>query len=441
MVTTFDRSHTDDLLAFLSASPTPFHAAEEAARRLEQAGFQRLTETAAWSAGPGGAFVVRGGALVAWYLSPDAPAEPSRPFRIVGTHTDSPNLRIKPIPDLEYYGWRQVNVEVYGGPLLNSWLDRDLGLAGRLAMRDGSQPLVNIDRPLLRIPQLAIHLDPGVREGLTLNPQIHLTPVWGLGPVREGDLLRYVADEHGLRYRDILGWDLMTYDVQAPSYLGRERELVASARLDNLLSFHAGLAALIGAAEAARAAEADGGSSAGGPVSIPMLVGSDHEEIGSTSTSGAAGPFLGDVLDRLIALRGGGVEDRARAYAGSVLASADMAHAVHPNYPERHDSVHRPMPNSGPALKVNASQHYATDGVTRAIWARACEAAGVPTQVFTSRNDMRCGSTIGPITATRLGIATFDVGVPSLSMHSVRELCGADDPWRLAAALGAFLAG
>ena len=426
MVTTFDRTHTDDLLAFLTASPTPFHAVAEAARRLERAGFRRLAETAAWDAAAGGAFVVRGGALVAWFLPEGADA--ARPFRIVGTHTDSPNLRVKPVPDSEAYGWRQVNIEVYGGALHNTWLDRDLGLAGRLAMRDGSEPLVDVSRPLLRVPQLAIHLDPGVREGLALNPQTQLTPVWGLGPVVEGDLLRFVAGEHGLRFEDVLGWDLMTYDVAPPSYLGRDGELIAAPRLDNLLSLHAGLAALLAAAEA---------GPDGGP--IPVLVGSDHEEIGSESATGAAGPFLGDVLERLVELRGGGAEARARAFSGSVLASADLAHAVHPNYPERHDPSHRPQANGGPALKVNANQHYATDGATRAVWARACAAAGVPNQVFVARNDMRCGSTIGPITATRLGIATFDVGVPALSMHSIRELCGADDPWRLAAALTAFL--
>jgi aspartyl aminopeptidase len=426
MVTTFDRTHTDELLAFLTAAPTPYHAVAEAARHLEQAGFQRLIETAPWDDTPGGRYVIRGGALIAWFLP--AGAEAHRPFRIIGSHTDSPNLRVKPIADSGAYGWRQVNIEVYGGAIYNSWLDRDLGLAGRLALRDGSEPLVNISRPLLRVPQLAIHLDRGVNDGLALNPQTHLTPIWGLGRVVEGDLVRFIAAEHGLRFEDVLGWDLMAYDVHAPSYLGRDGELIAAPRLDNLLSFHAGLAALTTAAEQA---------GADGP--IPVLVGSDHEEIGSESATGAAGPFLETVLERLVELRGGGIEARARAYAGSMLASVDMAHAVHPNYSERHDAEHRPLANGGPALKVDAKQRYATDGVTRAMWARTCEVAKVPNQVFVSRNDLPCGSTIGPITATRLGIATFDVGVPSLSMHSIRELCGADDPWRLAAVLSAFL--
>ena len=434
MVTTFDRAHTDDLLAFLAACPTPYHAVAEAARRLEQAGFQRLAETAAWDSAAGGRYVIRGGALIAWYL-PEG-AEATRPFRIIGTHTDSPNLRIKPIADSGSHGWRQVNIEVYGGALHNSWLDRDLGLAGRMVLRDGTEALVDISRPLLRVPQLAIHLDRGVNEGLKLNPQTQLAPVWGLGQVIEGDLIRFVAAEHGLRFDDVLGWDLMAYDVVPPSYLGRDGELIAGPRLDNLLSFHAGVAALIAAAQEGPAGAFTAGRS--GPP-IPVLIGSDHEEIGSESATGAAGPFLENVLERLVELRGSGVEARARAFAGSVLASADMTHAVHPNYAERHDPAHQPCVNGGPAVKVNTNQHYATDGVTRAVWARACEAAKVPNQVFVSRNDLRCGSTIGPITATRLGIATFDIGVPCLSMHSIRELCGADDPWRLAAVLTAFL--
>ncbi|MBS2963260.1 M18 family aminopeptidase [Actinocrinis puniceicyclus] len=422
----FDRTHTDNLLTYLAASPTPYHAVAEAAALLDKGGFRQLSETEAWDGQPGGQYVIRGGALVAWYLPTDA--EPSRPFRIIGTHTDSPNLRVKPVPDTGALGWRQVAVEVYGGALFNSWLDRDLGLAGRLALRDGSQRLVRVDRPLLRVPQLAIHLDRGVNEGLKLNPQAHLTPVWGLGEPVEGDLIEFLAQEHDLAPEEVLGWDLMVHDVLAPAYLGRDAELVAAARLDNLLSVHAGVGALLAAARSGIGA---------GP--IPMLAAMDHEENGSVSTTGAAGPFLESVLERLVEVRGGGVDARARAYAGSVMASADLAHAVHPNYPERHDSGHRPLANGGPVLKVNANQRYATDGATRAVWARACEAAEVPWQTFVSRNDQPCGSTIGPIASSRLGIATFDIGVAALSMHSVRELCGADDPWRLAAALAAFL--
>jgi aspartyl aminopeptidase len=430
MATKFDRAHTDDLLAFLRAAPTPFHAVAQAAERLEQAGFTRLEETQSWADGAatGAKYVVRGGALVAWYLP--AGAEAARPFRLLGSHTDSPNLRVKPVPDTGMLGWRKIAVEVYGGPLYNSWLDRDLGLAGRLVLRDGTEHLVNVDRPLLRVPQLAIHMDRGVNaEGLKLNAQQHLSPIWGLGEPYEGDLIAFVAAEHNVRAEDVLGWDLMTYDLAPPAYLGREAEFVVSGRLDNLVSVHASVAALA-------AAVADLPDDA----PIPVITAMDHEETGSDSASGASGPFLETVLERLIEVRGGGVEARSRAYAASFVASADMAHAVHPNFPEKHDSGHRPLPNGGPVLKVNVNQRYATNGASQAVWARACERAGVPWQTFVSRNDQPCGTTIGPLTATRLGIETFDVGVPGLSMHSARELVGADDPWILAAALNAFLA-
>jgi aspartyl aminopeptidase len=431
MATRFDQAHTDELLAFLRSSPTPFHAVAEAAARLEQAGFSRLREGESWAgeAAVGARYVLRGGALIAWIMPEGAEAE--RPFRILGSHTDSPNLRVKPVPDTATLGWRQIAVEIYGGVLLNSWLDRDLGLAGRLVLRDGTERLVNLERALLRVPQLAVHLDRSVNpEGLKLNPQHHLYPIWGLGDAHEGDLIDFVATEHSVPADEVLGWDLMTYDVQPPAYLGREAEFVVGGRMDNLVSVHASVAAM-----AAAAAEGVGA----GP--IPVMAAMDHEETGSDSTSGAAGPFLEAVLERLIELRGGRVEARARAYAGSFVASADMAHAVHPNYAERHDPGHRPLPNGGPVLKVNANQRYATDGRNRAVWAQACERAGVPWQTFVGRNDIPCGSTIGPITATRLGISTFDVGVPGLSMHSTRELVGSDDPWMLAAALRAFLDG
>jgi len=433
MPTKFDRAHTDELLGFLRSSPTPFHAVAEAAARLEQAGFRQLAETDSWADGAatGSCYVLRGGALVAWHLPADA--ESSRPFRVLGSHTDSPNLRVKPMPDAGVLGWRQVAVEVYGGPLYNSWLDRDLGLAGRLVLRDGSARLVNVDRPLLRVPQLAVHLDRGVNaEGVKLNAQNHLMPIWGLGEVHEGDLIGFVAAEHNLRAEDVLGWDLMTYDLTPPAYLGREAEFVASGRIDNLVSVHASVAALTAVVN-------DPEFPADAP--IPVMAAMDHEETGSNSYSGASGPFLEAVLERLIEVRGGGNEARARAYAGSFVASADMAHAVHPNYAERHDGSHRPRPNGGPVLKVNVNQRYATNGRGQGVWARACEKAGTPWQTFVSRNDQPCGTTIGPITATRLGIEAFDIGVPGLSMHSARELCGADDPWILASALTAFLEG
>ncbi|MEV5508864.1 M18 family aminopeptidase [Streptomyces orinoci] len=423
----FDRGHTDDLLTFLAASPSPYHAVANTAERLEKAGFRQVAETDPWDAAGGGKFVIRGGAIVAWYVPDGATA--ATPFRIVGAHTDSPNLRVKPLPDTGSHGWRQVAVEVYGGTLLNTWLDRDLGLSGRITLRDGSSRLVNVDRPLLRVPQLAIHLDRSVNEGLKLDKQRHMTPIWGLGPVDEGGLIRFVAEETGTSAGEILGWDLMVHSVEPPAYLGRDRELVAGPRMDNLLSVHAGTAALAAAVTGEQL-----------PF-IPVLAAFDHEENGSQSDTGAEGPLLGSVLERSVYARGGSYEDRARAFAGTVCLSSDTGHAVHPNYPERHEPGHLPLPNGGPLLKTNVNQRYATEGTGRAVFTAACERAGVPFQHFVSNNSVACGTTIGPITAARHGIATVDIGVALLSMHSARELCGADDPHLLASVLTAFLEG
>ncbi|MFF3729534.1 M18 family aminopeptidase [Streptomyces sp. NPDC002476] len=425
------RSHADDLLSFIKASPSPYHAVACAAQRLEKAGFRELHGTDDWTGTTGGCFVTRGGALIAWYVPEGAPAH--TPFRIVGTHTDSPNLRVKPTPDTGTAGWRQVAVEVYGGVPLNTWLDRDLGISGRLALRGPGgtveSRLVQIDEPLLRVPQLAIHLDRTVNEGLVLDRQRHLAPLWALGAPEEGALLRRVARTVEADREDVLGWDLMLHDVQPPGYLGADREFVVSARLDNLVSVHAGVTALAAAATAHDE-----------PAYVPVLAAFDHEEVGSGSETGAQSPLLERVLGRTVTARGGGPEDWARALSGAFCVSSDMAHAVHPNYAERHDPGHQPLPNGGPTVKVNVNQRYATDSTGMAVFAAACERAGAPWQPFVSNNAMPCGTSIGPLTAARLGVTTVDVGVPGLSMHSARELCGAADPGHLAAVLGAFMA-
>ncbi|MEV6395016.1 M18 family aminopeptidase [Streptomyces sp. NPDC051907] len=423
----FDRGHTDDLMSFLTAGPSPYHAVAAAAERLEKAGFRQVLETDSWDGAAGGRYVLRGGAIIAWYVPEGAQAH--TPFRIVGAHTDSPNLRVKPLPDTGAHGWRQIAVEVYGGTLLNTWLDRDLGLAGRLSLRDGTHQLVNVDRALLRVPQLAVHLDRSVNtDGLKLDRQRHMQPIWGLGEVAEGDLIDFLEEEAGIAQGEVVGWDLMVHAIEPPAYLGRDRELLAGPRMDNLISVHAGTAALAAAA----------GQSL--PY-IPVLAAFDHEENGSQSDTGAEGPLLGSVLERSVFARGGSYEDRARAFAGTVCLSSDTGHAVHPNYGERHDPTHHPRANGGPILKVNVNQRYATDGSGRAVFAAACEKAGVPWQTFVSNNAMPCGTTIGPITAARHGIQTVDIGVAILSMHSARELCGAEDPYLLANALTAFLEG
>ncbi|WP_406837420.1 M18 family aminopeptidase [Streptomyces sp. AHU1] len=426
---TLDRGHNDDLFGFVRASPSPYHVVASAVQRLEKAGFAELRERDDWTAGAGGGrYVVRGGALIAWYAPPDAPAR--TPFRIVGAHTDSPNLRVKPTPDTGSAGWRQIAVEIYGGVPLNTWLDRDLGVSGRLALRDGSTRLVRVDKPLLRVPQLAIHLDRTVNEGLALDRQRHMTPLWGLGGPRSGALLARIADEAGVDFGEVLGWDLMLHDVQPPGYLGADEEFIVASRLDNQISVHAGVTALVAAAGSARP-----------PAYVPVLAAFDHEEVGSGSESGAQGPFLERVLSRGAAARGGGPEDFDRALADALCVSSDMSHAVHPNYAERHDPDHRPLPNGGPVIKVNVNQRYATDGTGVAAFAAACERAGVPWQPFVSHNAMPCGTSIGPITAARLGVATVDVGVAGLSMHSARELCGARDPELLARVLTEFVTG
>ena len=433
-----DISAALDLAGFIAASPTPFHAAAEAERRLAAAGFTPvagLDATADRDAGAGmREYLVRDGAVLAWSVPAGVAAD--APVRIVAAHTDSPALKVKPRPDTGRAGWRQVGVEVYGGPLWNSWLDRDLSVAGRLVLADGSTTLVNVGRPLLRVPQPAPHLDRGVNErGLKLDPQQHLAPVWGVGEVREGDLVEFLAAEAGVAAGDVAGHDLVLHDVTPPARLGRDGELLAAPRLDNLSSTHGGLAGFL-AATGPGAGEA--GAAADGAVLVYAAF--DHEEVGRESVTGAAGPLLDFVLRRVWPAYQRPLPPGSPAVAGSFCLSADAAHAAHPNYLEFHDPSHLLAPGGGPALKRNASQRYPTDAVGEAAWRRACEQAGVPSQVFVGRNNIACGSTIGPSIAARTGIRTLDIGIPILSMHSARELCGTADPGYLAAACAAFLA-
>jgi aspartyl aminopeptidase len=422
--------HIRDLGDYVSASPSSFHAVHEAARRLDEAGFTGLDELEPWDAVAGKFYVIRDGALIAW-VTPDG-AGPTTGFNILGAHTDSPSFKLKPKPTTGRFGWLQAGVEVYGGPLLNSWLDRELQLAGRLVMLDGTQHLAATG-PLLRFPQLAIHLDRAVNEGLTLDKQQHMNPVFGLGDAAGEDLLGLLAERVSgagagtIDPAQIGGYDVVIADTQPSAVFGAKGEFFASGRLDNLSATHAGLVALI-----ALASRPGGGSSTTGSAPIAVLAAFDHEEIGSASRSGACGPVLEDVLVRISDGLGASVSQRRQAFAASFCVSADAGHAVHPNYPERHDPVNRPVLNGGPLLKINANQRYATDAAGAALWARLCGDAGVPYQEFVSNNVMPCGSTIGPLTATRLGIRTVDVGVPLLSMHSARELCGVEDPHRLA---------
>jgi aspartyl aminopeptidase len=415
--------HVADLAAFVEASPSSHHAAAEGARRLAAAGYAEQQESAAWDSDPGGHYLVRDGALIAWRIPNDARS--LTPFRILGSHTDSTGFTLKPRPDISAYGWQQVGIEIYGAPLLNSWLDRELGLAGRLVLRDANTLLVRTES-IMRIPQLAIHLDRSVNdEGLRLDKQTHTVPVWSVGHLGI-QIIDYVAQAAGCSASDIDGYDLRLYDTAAPAIFGPHQEFLASGRLDNLSSMHASLVALINATESDV---------------ISMVVAFDHEELGSASRTGASGPVLADVLTRISAGLGATLDERHRSLAQSFCLSADTGHAIHPNYPGRHDPVNQPILNSGPLCKINSNQRYATDGRGAALWRRICRSAGIQTQEFVSNNAVPCGSTIGPLTATRLGIATVDVGIPLLSMHSARELAGTDDPLALTRAMEVFFAG
>ncbi|WP_137148596.1 M18 family aminopeptidase [Mycolicibacterium sp. CR10] len=423
------------LCEFIDASPSPFHVCRTAADRLLAAGFTELSESDAWPAS-GDHFVVRAGSLIAWRST----SEPGLPFRVVGAHTDSPNLRVKQHPDRFVAGWQVVALQPYGGAWLNSWLDRDLGISGRLSVRSGGQErsdsgrgaghtvehdLVRIDDPILRVPQLAIHLSED-RKGVELNPQRHVNAVWGVGSGARS-FLAYVAERAGVDVDDVLGFDLMTHDINPSRLAGVDGELLSAPRLDNQATCYAGLEAFLAADPAA-----------GGHV-VPVLVLFDHEEVGSQSDHGAQSGLLLTVLERITLAEGGGREDFLRRLPASMVASGDMAHATHPNYPERHEPGHLIEVNAGPVLKVQPNLRYATDGRTAAAFALACEQAGVPLQRYEHRADLPCGSTIGPMTAAATGIPTVDVGAAQLAMHSAREVMGASDVAAYAAALHAFL--
>ncbi len=409
------------LCEFIDASPSPFHVCATVAQRLRDSGFTELAEGEEWPT-KGRFFVVRAGSLVAWAAN----GEPAAPFRIVGAHTDSPNLRVKQHPDRFVSGWRVVALAPYGGAWLNSWLDRDLGISGRLSVRAGDRiehRLVRIDEPVLRVPQLAIHLAED-RKSVALDPQRHVNAVWGVGSGPRS-FVDYVAEHAGVDADEVLGIDLMTHDLTPSTLAGADGELLSAPRLDNQCTCYAGLEAFLAAEPAGY---------------LPVLALFDHEEVGSQSDHGAQSELLPTVLERIALAAGGGREDFLRRLPGSMVASGDMAHATHPNYPERHEPYHLIEVNAGPVLKVQPNLRYATDGRTAAAFALACRQAGVPLQRYEHRSDLPCGSTIGPMTAARTGIPTVDVGAAQLAMHSAREVMGADDVAAYSAALAAFLA-
>lgn len=409
-----------ELCRFINQSPSPFHVCATVAADLEAAGFSRVDEADAWPTEPGKHFVLRGGSLIAF--NTESAKAASDGFRIVGGHTDSPNLRVKQHHDLDLLGLDVVALEPYGGPWLNSWLDRDLGISGRLALRDGTDRLVHVAEPILRVPQLAIHLSEE-RKGVTLDPQRQVNAVWGQGS--DASFLEWVSDFAGVDRDEVLGFELMAHDTAPSALIGADSEFVSAPRLDNQGTCFAGSRAFIAAKPVA------------GIRTVLALF--DHEEVGSMSERGAHSDLLATVLERIVLAAGGSRDDFHRAIAGSVHASGDMAHATHPNYIERHEPLHRITLNGGPVLKVNQNLRYATDAIGARAFALACDQAGVPLQRYVHRADLPCGSTIGPISAAGTGITTVDVGAPQLAMHSARELMGVRDIAMYADALEAFL--
>lgn len=406
------------LLAFLNASPTPFHATLSMAEILAAEGFTELNESEAWQLTPGRYFVTRNqSSIIAFILGTSDRVETG--IRMVGAHTDSPCLKVKPAPERTSVGYRQLAVEKYGGMLLNPWFDRDLSLAGRVSYRTQTgqlrSELINFEKPVAIIPSLAIHLDREANESRTVNPETDLPPVLLIGKEEFtlNSLLSETLDAH-----EILASDLFFYDTNPAAIIGLRQDFLASARLDNLLSCFTGLSAII---------QAD-------PAVSSLLVCNDHEEVGSASAAGAQGTFLADVLGRITPDH----ESNVRMISRSFMISTDNAHGVHPNYPDRHEKNHGPMLNSGPAIKYNANQRYATNSETASYFKSLCHQADIAYQEYVNRADMACGSTIGPITATQLGVKTLDVGVPTFGMHSIRELAGSRDAFALHQVLKKF---
>ena len=418
------------LLSFLGNSPTPYHATTNLASLLAAQGFQMLDEAQAWQLKPGGRYyVTRNGASIIAFTLPNAAAKSiSGGMRMVGAHTDSPCLRVKPQPDLRKNNYVQLGVEVYGGALFNPWFDRDLSIAGRVDFMTSAGKLdsclIDLRRPIAVIPSLAIHLDREANTARSVNPQLELPPVLAISSLEGAsfdELLLSWVSEFGQQQdaTKVLSYELSLYDTQPPAIIGLHEEFIASARLDNLLSCYLGAQALLESEED----------------NCNLLICTDHEEVGSTSASGANGPFLRSVLERIVAESssqlGKSAEDFERLIRQSKLLSIDNAHGIHPNYMDKHDANHGPILNKGPVIKINANQRYASSSSSVAFFKSLCLEAQVPVQTFVVRSDMGCGSTIGPITAAGIGVETIDIGVPTFAMHSIRELAGSEDAHNL----------
>ncbi len=420
------------LLEFLWQSPTPFHAVASLSSRFTAAGYTRLHEGDCWALKKQGKYFVErnGSACIAFKTGNKSLLENG--FRLSGTHTDSPCLKLKPSPVLSRQSYIQLGVEVYGGALLHPWFDRDLSIAGRVNYKnaDGQLRAVLLDLrdPVAFIPSLAIHLDREVHDGRPLNRQTELPPlilqlkVDGIFDF-ERFLLTQIQKQPGHESPvQVLSHELSLYDTQPGAMVGLHKQFIAAARLDNLLSCYTAATGLIESSDEYAS----------------VLVCNDHEEVGSASTSGAQGPFLRSVLERIVSVENSAADAFERVIHRSMMLSIDNAHGVHPNYSDKHDPQHTPLLNSGPVIKVNANQRYASNSASIAHFKSICDQAGVPHQAFVMRTDLACGSTIGPITATELGINTVDVGLATFGMHSIRELAGAEDGSALARVVSTF---
>lgn len=414
------------LLDFLKRSPSPFHATQSMAEALQDAGYQALDERETWQLKPQGRYYVtrNDSSIIAIKGGQHDPVQHG--IRMVGAHTDSPCLKVKPQPELARHGYWQLGVEVYGGVLLSPWFDRDLSLAGRVTFKHNGQlqsRLINFQQAIASIPSLAIHLNREANSGWAINAQTELPPIVAQLPGEtKKDFRALLAEqlqrEHAISAADVLDYELCFYDSQPAALVGLNQDFIASARLDNLLSCYAGLQGLLNSNDQ----------------HTQVLVCTDHEEVGSNSACGADGPFLEQVLRRMLNTE----EDFVRCIQHSLLISADNAHGIHPNYADKHDANHGPLLNHGPVIKVNANQRYATSSETSSFFKLLCQQAEIPVQSFVTRSDLGCGSTIGPITASQLGVQTIDIGVPTFAMHSIRELAGSKDLSYLVRALQAF---
>ena len=421
---------SQDLIAYLDACPTAFHAVEETRNRLNDSGFTFINESDHWQLKPGGKYysVRSDSALIAWIMGKKSPSQTG--IRMIGAHTDSPGFRLKRNSTFTKTGYLQLGVEIYGGPLLASWTDRDLSIAGRVLVNDSGNivpRLIRIQRPLLRIPQLAIHLNRKVNDdGLVLHKQNHLPPIMALIKTgqtadTESVIQKLLSEELGVGTQNILSWELELVDLQPASTGGLNNEFIFSGRIDNLAMCHAALLALLNQTKA--------------PDTTTMIALFDNEEVGSNTVNGGASTYLRSMLERILGQEEAGRESIYRGLANSFFISADGAHAVHPNYAEMHDAQHQVQMNGGPVLKHNAQERYATDADGEAVFAAICKELNVPLQHYVHRTDLPCGSTIGPVTATNMGIRVVDVGSAMLSMHSVREICGTADPAMMTAVL------